>query len=515
MAAATMSSRILGMAREVVYSGFMGATPVASAFILAFQIPNLFRRLLGEGALTASFIPIFKEKERTSTPEEMWRAANAVISGLVVTSSIVTVLVIAGISVALAVGHFPEKTELMLRLLRVMFPYMVLVCLTAVFIGMLNARGHFFIPAAGSLVLNAVLIASVYLLAPRFGQTRKEQIFGLAYGVLIAGAGMALFQLPSLRAEGFRYHWVSPWRDETVRRTVRQMIPGTIGVAAFQINVLMTQTVAYWVDPSIVAWFSYSVRMMELPQGVFGISLATYLLPTLSGLAAEKKHDEFRHTLNNGIDHIVFLNLLASILLCILAAPILRLLFQHGEFSARDTSESALALMTLAPGLIAFSLVNILARAFYALGDTRTPMKISIFCLVLNLMFGLSLVWKFKQGGLGIANTTSAGVNVCLLFYALRRKLGRLEMGELRRMLLPIVIAGVMAGIAAALAGERWEHIFGHQGLIMRLGAVFAPMALATLVYFAMAMGLKVAPAMEIGQLALRLAPWGRKAAAL
>src|SRR6185312_6750285 len=160
-----------------------------------------------------------------------------------------------------------------------------------------------------------VLIGSVYFLAPHFGATLKEQIFGVAAGVLIAGAGMALFQLPSLRSEGFRYCWVSPWRDETVRRTIRLMIPGAVGVAAFQLNVLMTQSVAYWVDSSIVSWFNYSVRIMELPQGVFGISLATYLLPTLAGLATEKRHDEFRHTLNNGIDHLVFLNLLASILL--------------------------------------------------------------------------------------------------------------------------------------------------------------------------------------------------------
>lgn len=509
MAAATMFSRILGMAREVVYSRFMGATPVASAFILAFQIPNLFRRLLGEGALTASFIPIFKEKERTSTPEDMWRAANAVISGLVVTATIITLVVILGITVALEVGDFLDKTVLMLRLLRVMFPYMILVCLTAVFIGMLNAKGHFFIPATGSVVLNSVLILSVYFLAPHFGETRKEQIFGLAYGVLLAGAGMAVFQLPSLRAEGFHYHWVSPWRDETVHRVVRQMIPGAIGVAAFQINVLMTQSVAYWVDPAIVAWFNYSVRLMELPQGVFGISLATYLLPTLSGLAADKKHDQFRHTLNNGIDHLVFLNLLASILLCVLAVPILRLLFQGGEFTARDTTESALALMTLAPGLIAFSLVNILARAFYALGDTTTPMRISIFCLVLNLVFGLSLVWKFRQGGLGAANTLSAIFNVGLLFYALRRKLGHLGIGELRKMLVPVFASGIVAGVVAALSSQQWEQHFGHRGLIMRMGAVFVPMGAASLAYFGVALAFRVGPALEMGQLAL-----GRKAVA-
>jgi len=273
----------------------------------------------------------------------------------------------------------------------------------------------------------------------------------------------------------------------------------------------MTQGVAYWVDPSIVAWFNYSVRLMELPQGVFGISLATYLLPTLSGLAAEKKHGEFRSTLNQGIDHIIFLNLLASVLLCVLAAPILRLLFQHGKFSATDTTESALALMTLAPGLVGFSIVNILARAFYALGDTKTPMKISIFCLGLNLVFGMTLVWKFRQGGLGIANTMSAGFNVFLLFYALRRKLGKLELGALRKMLPPVLAAGILAGEVAGLTSARWEYAMGHQGLVMRLGAVFVPMTAASLVYWLVALWFKVVPAREMGELVLSRLRLGAK----
>src|SRR5581483_7734305 len=217
--------------------------------------------------------------------------------------------------------------------------YMLLVCLTAVFMGMLNARGYFFIPATGTLIMNLVMIASVFFLAPRMGTTLDQRIFALAFGVLVAGLAQAAFQLPSLRGEGFRYHWVSPLGDETVRRVVRQMIPGTIGVAAFQLNVVMTQGVAFWVDPSINAYFNYAIRLMELPQGVFGISLATYLLPTLSGLAAEKKYGEFRGTLNQGIGHLIFVNLPASVLLFILAGPIIRLLFQRGHFGPDDTPE--------------------------------------------------------------------------------------------------------------------------------------------------------------------------------
>ena len=304
MAAATLTSRVLGMVREMVYAGFMGNTWVASAFTLAFQVPNLFRRLLGEGALTAAFIPLFKQKELQEGEPEMWRAANAVISGLVAAAAAVAGLVMLGITLALAGGSLAVETQLMLRLLRLMFPYMLLVCLAAVFIGMANARGHFFVPALGAVVLNVIMIGSVLLLAPRLGRRLEEQIFGLAIGVLLAGLAQGFFQWPSLAREGYRYRWVSPWRDPTVREVARKMLPGSIGVAAFQINVLITQCFSFWFEPTIVATFNYAVRLMELPQGLFGISLATYLLPTLAGLAAEKKHPEFRQTLGQGLGYL-------------------------------------------------------------------------------------------------------------------------------------------------------------------------------------------------------------------
>ena len=279
MALATLTSRVLGLVREIVYANFMGNTPVASAFTLAFQIPNLFRRLLGEGALTAAFIPIFKKKEVSEGEEAMWRAANAVISGLVIAASVVSVVVMLGISVALMVHSYNPDTSLMLRLLRLMFPYMIMVCLTAVLIGMVNARGHFFLPALGAAMLNIVMIASVIWLAPRMGTRLDQQIFALGIGVLAAGVAQALFQWPGLRREGFHYHWVSPWRDETVREVVKKMIPGSIGVAAFQLNVLVTGSMSFYFDKTTLATFNYSVRLMELPQGMFGISLATFLLP--------------------------------------------------------------------------------------------------------------------------------------------------------------------------------------------------------------------------------------------
>ena len=226
---------------------------------------------------------------------------------------------------------------------------------------------------------------------------------------------------------------------------VTRMIPGAIGVAAFQINVLLTQTIAFYVDPQINASFDYAVRLMELPQGMFGISLATFLLPTLAGLAAEKNFGEFRATLRHGLGTLLLANLIAAVLLVVLAEPIIRLLFEHGKFTAASTERATLALMCLAPGLVAFSTVNILARAFFALGDTKTPMQISIACLFLNLGLAVLFIGPLRQGGLGIANTITSIGNASLLLYALRKKLGKLEMEPLRATFLPLAIAGILA----------------------------------------------------------------------
>ena len=501
MATATLTSRVLGMVREMVYAAFMGNGWVASAFLLAFQVPNLFRRLLGEGALTAAFIPIFKNKQVAEGEAEMWRCANAVISGLVAAAALVTVVVMLGIGVVLWVGVAKIKTRLMLQLLWLMFPYMLLVCLAAVLIGMSNARGHFFVPALGAVILNVIMIGSVLVLAPRFGVRLERQIFGLAIGVLLAGLAQAFFQVPTLMREGYRYHWVSPWTDPTVREVIRKMLPGSIGVAAFQINVLLTQNFSYWFDESIVSTFNYAVRLMELPQGMFGISLATYLLPTLTGLAAQKKFPEFRDTLRQGVENLAFANLLAAAVSLTLAEPIVRLLFERGHFGSGATHRVALALSCLAPGLFMFSLNNILARAFFALNDIKTPMKISVFCLTLNLLLSFWFLKRFQTAhfggevGLAVANTLSAAANSGLLAYSLRRKLGRLDMVSLKTNLLLLFSGAVLAGIVAALLSFLWESQIGHATLPRKIGAVFVPGAAAGLVYWGVCfwMGLNVA----------------------
>ena len=502
MGIATLCSRVLGMVREMCYARFMGDTLVAGVFLFAFMIPNLFRRLLGEGALSAAFIPLFKEKEKTAGEKDMWESANAVISWLVIVACAVVGVVLLVISLTLDFMDLTSERRLMLELLRIMFPYMLLVCVAAVFIGMLNARGHFFIPAMGATMLNVVMIVAVLFVAPGWGETLETQIFALAFAVLVAGVAQAAFQLPTLRKEGFRFRWVSPWKHETVRVMVKRMIPGTIGVAAIQINLLLTNSIALAVDGSIVASFNYAVRLMELPQGVFGVSLATFLLPALAGLAAEKKMTEFSRSLGHAIDYLFFLNLFVGALLLVLAEPIVRLLFERGEFGPEATGRAALALMCLAPGLVAFSAVNIFARAFFALGDTRTPMRISVGCLILNLMLVLALIRPFQQAGMALANSITSTLNAFLLFAALKNKCPEVRVcGDQRGR----ILVGICTLIGAAVAWKVWalcEAWLGNASLIERIATVFVPLFSGGAVYLVATLRLKVTAAKELVGLA-------------
>jgi putative peptidoglycan lipid II flippase len=237
---------------------------------------------------------------------------------------------------------------------------------------------------------------------------------------------------------------------------------------------------------------------MELPQGMFGISLATYLLPTLSGLAAEKKYPEFRQTLSQGLGYLAFVNLIAAAVAFGLAEPIVRLIFERGKFGPDATQRSAVALACLAPGLLMFSMNNILARAFYALHDIKTPMKISLFCLGLNLVFAVWLVTRYREAGLAVANTLSAGCNAALLTYALRRKLSRAGLSPVVKALLVLVPNAVLAGVIAYVLGRCWENRFGHATLPLKIGAVFVPGTAAALVYWLVAFWAGIGAAREI-----------------
>jgi putative peptidoglycan lipid II flippase len=244
---------------------------------------------------------------------------------------------------------------------------------------------------------------------------------------------------------------------------------------------------------------------MELPQGVFGLSLATFLLPTLAALAVEKNFAQFRSTLRQGVNHIIFINLLASVLLFAMAEPIVRLLFEHGKFNAQSTERVSFGLVCLVPGLIAFSLVNILARAFYAVQDVKTPLRISVFCFALNVLLTLCFLFgtSLGPGALGIANSLSSCCNLGLLLFALRKKLRTLDMAETVAQLPRLALAGLVAGLAAWELRLYWTALAGHASLLLKLGEVFVPMIAATAVYFLLALWWKIPSAHEIGEFVL------------
>ncbi len=489
MAGATLVSRVLGMAREICYARFRGDGPVAGAFMLAFMIPNLFRRLLGEGALTQVFIPIFKAKEKTAGEVEMWRSANAVVSGLFVVSAVLVGLMLAGVSAVLAWGNLEGNTRLMLELLRWMFPYMGFVCVAAVAMGMLNARGHFFVPALAPALLNVILIVAVLGFAPMIEGGLKEKIFALAIAVLAAGVVQLLYQLPLLKREGFLWRWVSPWQNDTVREVMRKLAPAAIGAAAFQINVLATQCLGFWEGGHVVASYTYAVRLMELPQGLFGVSMAVFLLPTLAGLAAEQKEGKFQSTLSEGLRHVIFINSLMFVFLMVMPDAMVRLLFERGAFTAESTEHVAFALRCLAPALVFYSITGLLVRAFNARGDVKTPMKISLFCLCVNLALAVALLGRFpdelRQGAFGIANSLSACLNCVLLAMALKRRGIELDLSVKRGPRASLLLATCTLLAAAAVGGGLLlaYHLWGTQGFGPRVGAVLLPMALGALVH--------------------------------
>ena len=463
MGLATMISRLLGMVREMVYASFMGDTAVASAFKLAFQIPNLFRRLLGEGALTAAFIPIFKNKEALEGENAAWQTANVILSGLLLVSGIIVIFVLLGISFVLQFIELAPDTWLVLSLLRIMFPYMLLVCVAAVLIGMANSRGYFFVPAMSATMLNVVTITTVLCIVPYVGQTLNQQIYALAYAILVAGVAQSSFVIPLLHKQGFRFKWINPIGNEVVKEVIRKMIPGTLGVAAFQINVLLISGLSFFVSDYIVASFDYAVRLMDL--------------------ASRKQYSEFRTTLVDGLGYLAFINVLAGVLLVVLAEPIIRLLFERGAFGEVATQRSALALMCLAPGLVFFSSVNILARAFFALGDTKTPAKISILCLGVNLVISLILVFRFRQAGLGIANTLTSFLNMIFLSMALKRQLSKLDFTPLKQIAIKLLLIGGLTSIIVWRVHKLWFDSVGCDYILERLGEVFVP-ALAGSIFY-------------------------------
>lgn len=464
MGLATLASRVLGLVREIVFAAFLGQTLVASAFYFAFTIPNLFRRLLGEGALTAAFIPVFSEKLTKEGQAAAHRAANLIASSLFVVCVAITLAAVTLLGLGGLVTQVSEKTRLILSLTQWMMPYMIFVCMAALSMAILNTRGHFFVPAFSPVLLNVVMIGSVFLFCPLFGGSLERQIYGLVVGVLLGGLLQWFYQFPLLWKDGFHYQWNFQPRDPIVKKVAVLMLPSVLGVAVFQVNVITSGALAFFVGDYVRAALNYADRLMELPMGIFGVSVATYALPTLSALVAQDKMEDFKKSLGDALRLLWFVTIPAAVGLMVLAEPIVRLLFERGKFDTEATRHASFALIFLAPGLVAYSTVNVVARAFYAMQDTKTPMKIGVMAMVVNVFLAFALMWPFKklggaEGGLALANSLSSALNAFALLVALRGRLGAIDGRQLLESAGRVVSASAVMGVVSWLT---WWRLSGH-----------------------------------------------------
>jgi putative peptidoglycan lipid II flippase len=470
--AATLASRVLGFVRDLVVALSFGAGPVTDAFFVAFRLPNLLRRLLAEGALSSAFIPVFTEYLATRPRAESLRMLRAVSGAVLVVLAGVTVLGVLGAPVlvrVMAPGFDAAGVgALTVRLTRLMFPYLFFVGLAALAMGILNAHRHFLTPALAPVMLSLAIIGAVLLVAPRLA----EPVIGLAIGVLIGGAGQLGLQLPSLQRHGMLVRPALEPRHPAVDRIVRLMGPVAIGQSAAQLNLLVDTVIASFLVGGSVSYLYYADRLMEFPLGVFGIAIATAALPTLSEQAARRELGAFRETFWFALRLSTFVMLPASVGLLVLREPMVRTLYQRGEFGPTETAGTAWALGFYALGLAGFAGVKIGAQAFYALGDTRTPVRVAMGAMALNSLLAVLLARPLAHGGLALATSCSGVTNALALAWLLRRRLAAgpgpaTALGFLR-------IALASAALAAALlaAGWAWPASGGRLAEGLRLGAL-------------------------------------------
>jgi putative peptidoglycan lipid II flippase len=450
---AVMCSRVLGLIREQVFAGLFGAGKNLDAFLMAFRLPNLLRDLFAEGALSTAFITTFSRKIATEGDASAWRLANKVATLTAVFMSAVTLL---GIAFASELIHLmtwwswsPEKTALTILLTRIMWPFMLLVSLAALVMGMLNAKNVFGAPAMASSYFNlGSIIGGVALgwwLDPHFG---ARSLVGLSIGTLIGGTWQLAAQIPSLQRVGYRYHTDFQWRDEGVRTVLTLMGPAVIAASAVQVNVLVNSGFAARLGDGPVSWLNIAFRLMQLPLGIFGVAVGTVTLPLISRNAARGDTPAFRSALAHALRLVLLLTIPAAIGLIILARPIISVIYEHGRFDARATEQTAAALRFYAIGLAAYSAVKVLAPAFYAIDKRYLPMLVSFFSILVN--FGLNWFFMFKMNlghrGLALSTSLVAITNFLLLYLMMVRHAGQLETRQLFKLLGKLLIAGAVLG---------------------------------------------------------------------
>ncbi len=418
----TMLSRVLGLVRDVTIAVLFGAGDAADAFFVAFKIPNFLRRLFAEGAFAQAFVPVLSEYRTTRPLAEVKQLVDRTAGRLSFVLTIITALGVAGspwVSMLFAMGYHdqPEKMQLTSELLRITFPYLMLVSLTAFCSGILNSYGRFAVPAFTPVLLNLSMIGAALFLSPLLDQP----ITGLAWGVFIAGVAQLLFQLPFLWQIRLLPMPRPAHNHEGVRRIMLLMLPALFGVGVSQINLLLDTLLATFLQSGSVSWLYYADRLSELPLGAFGIAIGTVILPTLSRQHAGENPQAFSATLDWALRMVLLVGVPAALALGILSGPLIATLFHYGEVSDEAVRQSALALQGYALGVLTFMLIKVLAPGYFARQDMKTPVRIAIICMVANMAMNLILIWPLQHVGLALATSLSGMLNAGLLAWGLYR----------------------------------------------------------------------------------------------
>ncbi len=424
--AATLLSRILGFVRDMVTASYLGTSIYADAFFVAFRIPNLLRRLFGEGSLTAAFIPVFSTYLAADKRLEAKEIAQTAMTLTAICLTIVTILgiIFSPLIISLIAPGFaetPEKYELAVFLNRLMFPYILLISLVALAMGILNADNHFLTPALAPVLLNLCMIGAALGLSQVLGNAA----LALAIGVLAGGLAQLLLQLPVLKKHGFPWRLRFKFRHPAIKRVIVLMGPSLVGLAITQITIFVNTLLASYLVDGSISYLYFADRLIQFPLGIFAVALGTAVLPALSRAAAEKNWHEFSATLSLALRLLMFITIPAMAGLIILSKPIVFLLFERGHFGAHSTAMVSQTIIAYASGLWAYAALRIIVPAFHSLQDTKTPVKVGAIALVCNLICALVLMQFLQHLGLALATAISSAVNCLLLFVILRSRLGR------------------------------------------------------------------------------------------
>jgi len=440
----TLLSRVLGLARDIICASFFGTSLAWDAFVVAFKIPNLFRRLFGEGALSAAFIPVFTEYLETKGKKDAWELVNVTGTLLFIILGSLVVLAEISFSIIPTVFSLNSKWELVLSLLLITFPYVMFICMVAFAMAVLNSLKHFLMTALAPVALNACWILGVLFLTPAFGDTLDTKIFGVAVVILIGGMIQLAIQLPVLRKEGITFWPSLHFSHPGLKRIIALMLPIIFGLAVVQINVLMDSliaiafakppdgaehfslagiTIPYPLETGAASVLYYGDRLIQFPLGVFGIAMATAVFPYFSTYAARKDWTNFSDTFNRAIRVILFIGIPASIGLILLRRPLVELFYERNAFTSESTYRTSAVILFYAFGVWAYSTSHVIIRAFYSIQDTKTPVKVGAGMVALNLILNLTLIWFLREGGLALATAISATIQIIILFVLLRKKL--------------------------------------------------------------------------------------------